>query len=58
MEHLSNNQEDHPNQHENSHKLCNEMGHPVMNYLEIQWKLRQQHDQNFPIEGKPLEKKY
>ena len=23
--------EDHPNQYENSHKLCNEMGHPVVN---------------------------
>ena len=29
MEHLSNDHEDHPNQHENSHKLCDEMGHPV-----------------------------
>ena len=29
MEHLSNNHEDHPNQHENSHKLCDEMGHLV-----------------------------
>ena len=26
MEHLSNDQEDCPNQHENSHKLCNEKG--------------------------------
>ena len=32
MEHLSNNQEDHPNQHENSHKLCNERGHPIVNF--------------------------
>ena len=23
--------EDHPNQHENRHKLCYEMGHPVVN---------------------------
>ena len=52
MEHLSN--EDHPNQHKNSHKQCNETGHPVMNMMESQWKLRQQHDQNFPMEGKPL----
>ena len=37
MEHLSNDHEDHPNQHENSHKLCNEMGHPVMNLMESQW---------------------
>ena len=45
MEHLSNDHEDHPNQHENSHKLCDEMGHPVVNMMESQWKLRQQHDQ-------------
>ena len=31
MEHLSNDHEDHPNQHENSHKLCDEMEHPVLN---------------------------
>ena len=29
MEHLSNNRGDCPNQYENSHRLCNEMGHPV-----------------------------
>ena len=38
----------------NSHKLCDEMGHPVLSLLESQWKLKQQHDQNFPMEGKPL----
>ena len=43
MEHLSNDHEDHPNQHENSHKLCDETGHPVVNSMESQWKLRQQH---------------
>ena len=53
MEHLSNDHEDHPNQHKNSYKLCDEMGHPVVNLMESQWKLRQQH-QNFPMEGKPL----
>ena len=26
MEHLSNDHEDHPNQHENSHKIRDEMG--------------------------------
>ena len=31
MEHLSNDHKDHPNQHENSHKLCNEMGHKMEN---------------------------
>ena len=45
--------EEHPNQHENSHKLCDEMEHRVLNQLESQWKLRQQH-QNFPVEEKPL----
>ena len=54
MEHPSNNHKDHLNQHKNSHKLCDEMGHSVVNLMESQWKLRQQHDQNFPIEGKPL----
>ena len=51
MEHLSNNHEDHPNQHENSHKQCDETGNPVMNMMESQWKLRQQHDQNSSKEG-------
>ena len=53
MEHPSNEHEDHPNQHENSHKLCDETGNPVLSLLESQWKLRQ-HDQTFPIERKPL----
>ena len=54
MEHLSNDHKDHPNQHKNSHKLYDETGHPIVNLMESQWKLRQQHDQNFPMEGKPL----
>ena len=29
-----------------------------LSLLENQWKLRQQHDQNFPMEGKPLQDKY
>ena len=49
MEDLSNDHKDHPNRHENSHKLCDEMGHPVVNLMESQWILRQQHDQNFPM---------
>ena len=53
MEHLSNDHEDRPNQHENSHKQYDETGLPLMNLMESQWKLRQQHDQNFPVEGKP-----
>ena len=54
MEHLFNDHEDRLNEHENSHKLCNEMGNPIVNSMESQWKLRQQDDQNFPMEGNPL----
>ena len=50
---LLNDHKDYPNQHENSHKLCDESGNPVENLMGSQWKLRQQH-QNFPMEGKPL----
>ena len=46
-EHLSNDHKDHPNQHENSHKSHNETGYPVLSLLESQWKLTEQHDQNF-----------
>ena len=46
MEHLSNDHKDHPNQHKNSHKLCDETGHPILTLFGIQWKMRQ-HDQNF-----------
>ena len=35
---ISNDHEDHPNQHKNSHKLCDEMKHPVGNLIESQWK--------------------
>ena len=41
MDHLSNDHEDHPNQHEISHKLCDETGYPVVNLMESQQKLRQ-----------------
>ena len=57
MVHLSN---DHTptHQHENSHQLCDKKGHPILSLTESQWELRQQHDQNFPLEGKPLKNKY
>ena len=58
MEHLSHDHQDRPNQQENSHKLCNEMRNPVVNMMEGKWKLRQQHDQNFAKEEKPLQNKY
>ena len=55
MEHLSNDHEDHPNHHENSHKLYDETVYPIDNLMmESQWKLRQQYDQDFPMVGKPL----
>ena len=54
MEHLSNDREDHPNQQNNSHKLCNETGHPIVRLTESQWKLKRKHDQQFPMEGKPV----
>ena len=54
MEHISNGHEGRPNQHENSHQLCDEMGQLVLGLTESQWKLRQLNDQNFPMEGKSL----
>ena len=54
LKYLSNDHEDHPHQHENSLKLCDETEHPTLSLLESQWKLRQQHNQNFPMEGKSL----
>ena len=48
MEHLSNDYEDCDNL-----KLCDEMEHPILSFTKGHWKLRQPHDQNFPLEGKP-----
>ena len=58
MEDLSKDHIDCPNQQEDSYKQCDEMGSPVVNIMESQWKLKQQHDQNFAVEGKPLYNKY
>ena len=54
MEHLPNNHKDRPNQHKDSHKLCDEMRHTVVNLMGSQRNMRQQHDQNFRMEGKPF----
>ena len=54
MEHLSNDPENRPNQHENSNKQWDETGYPVGNMIERQWKLKQQHYHNFPMEEKLL----
>ena len=42
------------NQHQNSHKLCNQTGYPILNLKGSQWKLRKQRDQNFSTMGKSL----
>ena len=47
MEHIINDPEDHPNQQENSHKVCDETGHPLFSLTESQWQLRHQSDQDF-----------
>ena len=54
MDHFSNDHEDCRNQHENSHKLCDGTGHPVVNLMESQWKLRQQHKPEFRNGGKAI----
>ena len=54
MEHPLNDHEDYPNQQKNSDKPSIEMRHPVLSLLESQWKLRQEHDHNFPMERKSL----
>ena len=54
MEHLSSYDKYHPSLQKNSHKLCDEMGHPDLIMTESQWELRQEHDQNFPIEEELL----
>ena len=52
MDDLLNDQKDRLNQPENSHKLCDETGHSLLSFMENQWKLRQQQDHNFPMDGK------
>ena len=53
MGHVSNDHKHHSNQHKNSHKLCNETGHPIFSLMESQWKLTQTWSE-FPNEGKVI----
>ena len=50
MEHLSNDHEDRPNQHKNSHNLYDETGHSVVSFMQSQRK-QEQHYQDFLMEG-------
>ena len=53
MEHLWNGLEDHPSQHENSHKLCDKTGHSLW----IWWKSMDSETttwSKFPNEGKAI----
>ena len=54
MEHLSNDHKDRFNQHENSNKLSNKTGHPVMSLTKNTMKTEIGFDQNYPMEGNPL----
>ena len=55
---LSIDHEDHPNKHQNSDEICNETGHLILRLWGSHWKLRQQNDKNFPMQGNPLYNKY
>ena len=52
MDYFSNDHEDRPNQHKNSHKQSDDMRHYLLSLMKIEWKLRQQHGQHFKIEAK------
>ena len=54
MVHLSNVHEDHHNQHENIHNMCNGKEHPRFKFEKKQWKMEQKHDKNFQIDENPL----
>ena len=53
MKHLLNDYKNCLSQYKNSHKLSDEKGHLLLSLRVSQWKLRQQRDQNFPIDRKP-----
>ena len=50
----SNDHESHPNQHENSHKLCDEMWHSLFSLAQSQWKTKTNTRSEFPNEGKTI----
>ena len=57
IEHLSYDHKNNSSQHKNNHKLCDGTGYPLLSLMESQRKLRklrQQHNQSFPIVGKAL----
>ena len=54
MEHLSNDHKDRPNQHNNSHKLCDEEGYLVLSLTKSQWKLKKKTLSEFPNGGKAI----
>ena len=54
MERYWNDPDDRPNQHKNNHKLCNRKVHPLLRLKESQWKLGQQNNQKFLMEGRWL----
>ena len=49
-----NQHKNHSIHHANRHRLCDKTRHPIVSLMESWRKLRQQYDQNFPREGKPL----
>ena len=49
-----NQHKNHSIHHANRHRLCDKTRHPIVSLMESWRKLRHQHDQNFPMEGKPL----
>lgn len=58
MEHPLVDQEGHPNQHKNNQKLCDETEDHPQSLKKCQWNLRQQHEQNLPMENKLLQNKF
>ena len=52
MEDLLNDHKVNPNQHKNSHKLCHEMGHPIVNLMEMETETKTWSE--FPNGGKAI----